>query len=90
MIEVVNQGKCFKAEIYKEAINKIGEETYSRYMDYDEDILINYVIFQIAKSMKYVEKYAAEIGDDRRPFAVDTWEKAYEKACCFTAPLPEY
>ena len=57
MIEVVNQGKCFKAEIYKEAINKIGEEAYSRYMDYDDDILINYVFFQIAKSMKYVEKY---------------------------------
>ena len=35
----------------------MGEEVYSRYMDYDDDILLNYVIFQIAKSMKYVEKY---------------------------------
>ena len=57
MIEVINQGKCYKTEIYKEALNRMGEETYSRYMDYDDDIIINYAIFQIAKSMKYVEKY---------------------------------
>ena len=28
--------------------------------------------------LRFVEKYAAEIGDDRRPFSVSTWEKAYE------------
>lgn len=28
--------------------------------------------------LRYVEEYAEKIGDTRRPFAVDTWEKAYE------------
>ena len=28
--------------------------------------------------LRYVEEYADKIGDTRRPFAVDTWEKAYE------------
>lgn len=28
--------------------------------------------------LRFVEKYAAEIGDDQRPFSVFTWEKAYE------------
>ena len=26
----------------------------------------------------FVEQYAKEIGDERRPYALDTWEKAYE------------
>lgn len=28
--------------------------------------------------LKYVEEYAKEIGDDRRPYSVETWEKAFE------------
>lgn len=35
--------------------------------------------------LRYVEEYAEKIGDTRRPFAVDTWEKAYklwEKEYC--------
>ncbi|MBR4085221.1 MAG: metallophosphoesterase family protein [Lachnospiraceae bacterium] len=28
--------------------------------------------------LRFVEEYANQIGDIRRPFAVDTWEKAYE------------
>ena len=28
--------------------------------------------------LQFIWKYAAEIGDERRPFALDTWEKAFE------------
>lgn len=28
--------------------------------------------------LAFTEQYAREIGDDRRPYALDTWEKAYE------------
>ena len=28
--------------------------------------------------LRYVEEYADKIGDTRRPYVVDTWEKAYE------------
>ena len=27
--------------------------------------------------LEFVEKYAMEIGDTRRPFSVPTWEKAF-------------
>ena len=32
----------------------------------------------IAFFLRFVNKYAEEIKDERRPFAVDTWEKAFE------------
>ena len=28
--------------------------------------------------LEFVEKYANEINDERRPYSVETWEKAYE------------
>ena len=28
--------------------------------------------------LRFVEEYADKIGDKRRPFMLDTWEKAYE------------
>ena len=28
--------------------------------------------------LEFAEQYAQEIGDTRRPFAVETWKKAYE------------
>ena len=57
LVEVLINGKCFKTKIYKKAINKMGEEKYSRFMDYDEDIILNYINFQTAESMKYVAKF---------------------------------
>lgn len=32
----------------------------------------------LAFFLRFVEKYAKEIGDERRPFSVSTWEQAYE------------
>ena len=29
--------------------------------------------------LKYVEEFAQRIGDERRPFAHDTWQAAYEE-----------
>ena len=57
IIEVLINGRCVKSKIYKEAVNHLGVEAYSRYMNYDGDIIVNYAIFQTAKSMKYVAKY---------------------------------
>ena len=57
LVEVLINGKCIKAKVYKTAINKMGEERFSRFMDYSEDIIMNYINFQIAQSMKYVAKF---------------------------------
>ena len=50
-------GKFFKTKIYKIAINKLGKERYSRYMISGEDDLINNIIFNTAKSAKFISKY---------------------------------
>ena len=50
-------GKCIRTEIYKKAIYKLGEERYSRHMIKHEDILMNYALFNTARSYKFVGKY---------------------------------
>ena len=49
--------KCIKTDIYKIALKKIGKERYSRYMRYEEDRAVLYVLFNIAESIKFVGKY---------------------------------
>ena len=50
-------GKCFRTKIYKKAINKMGEERYTRRMIRHEDILMSYVLCNTARSYKFVGKY---------------------------------
>ena len=49
--------KCIKTSLYKEAIKKMGEKRISRYVLIFEDIYINYIIFNIANSFKFVSRY---------------------------------
>ena len=57
LISVYLWSKCIKTKIYKKALNLLGEERYSRYMLRDEDLLVNYIIFNIAESFKFLGKY---------------------------------
>ena len=50
-------GKCIKTKIYKKALNKLGEERYSRYMIRHEDVVATFILFNTAESYKYVGKY---------------------------------
>ena len=50
--------KCIKSNIYKQALNKIGEEKYSRFMIAHEDAVASFIIFNTAYSYKYVLKYS--------------------------------
>ena len=50
-------GKCFRTEIYKKAINKMGEKRYTRRMIRHEDILMIYVLCNTANSYKFIGKY---------------------------------
>ncbi len=54
--EVLIHSKCIKTKIYQEALNKLGEKRYSRYMVSREDDLANYIIFNTAKVAKFVPK----------------------------------
>ena len=49
--------KCIKTSLYKEAIIKLGEKRISKYILIFEDIYVNYVLFNLAKSFKFVNKY---------------------------------
>ena len=49
--------KCIKTEIYQKTINKIGKEKYSRHIIVFEDLIMNYALFNTAKSYKFVGKY---------------------------------
>lgn len=50
-------GKCIKSEIYKNALNKLGVNRYTRFMIRYEDILTNYMIFNTARSFIFIKKY---------------------------------
>ena len=57
LVEVVLNGKCIKTKIYKQALNKLGEERYSRYMLSHEDVVATIILFNTAESFKFVGKY---------------------------------
>ena len=55
--EVYIHSKCIKTKVYQEALKKYGVERYSRYMVAGEDDLDNCIIFNTAKSAKFLPKY---------------------------------
>ena len=48
--------KSIKTDIYKKAVNILGIERYSKYVCWAEDTSINFVIFNIASSFRYIYK----------------------------------
>jgi len=48
--------KCIKSKIYKKAVHIFGIQRYSKYICWAEDTIINFIIFNIAESCKYVHK----------------------------------
>ena len=56
-MEVYIFAKCIKTKIFKEALNKLGMERYSRHMVLDDDLITNYILFNTAKIIKFVPKY---------------------------------
>ena len=55
--DILIHGKFFKTKIYKKAINRLGKERYSRYIISGEDDIITNIIFNTAKSAKFISKY---------------------------------
>ena len=49
--------KCIKSSIYKEAVNLMGFGRYSNYLSWAEDTIIIFIIFNLAKSFKYIYIY---------------------------------
>ncbi len=55
--DVTLWGKIIKTSIYIEAINLLGKERYTTYISWAEDTCMNYIIFNIANSFKFIHKY---------------------------------
>ena len=49
--------KCIKTHIYKKSVNLLGIRKFSKFLSWAEDTSINFIIFNLAKSFKYVYKY---------------------------------
>ena len=50
-------GKGIKSQLYKKAINALGEERYSVYNCWNEDITMVFIIFNFAQNCKVIRKY---------------------------------
>ena len=55
--DVTIWGKIIKSNIYINAINLLGKKRYSTYISWAEDTSMNHVIFNIANSFKFIDKY---------------------------------
>ena len=55
--DVTIWAKCIKSKIYKDAIKMLGAKRYSFFVSWGEDAIINYIIFNIAQSFRFVHKY---------------------------------
>jgi len=49
--------KCIKTKIYREAIISLGLEKYSKFISWAEDTSVNIILFNIAKSFTFINKY---------------------------------
>ena len=49
-------GKCIKTEIYKRALELIGEEIYTQNICWCEDRIINFALFRVANSFKFINR----------------------------------
>ena len=57
MHDVTIWAKCIKKNIYKEAILMLGRKRYSLFVSWAEDAIINVIIFNVAKSFIFINKY---------------------------------
>ncbi len=55
--EVVIFAKLIKSLIYKNALNKLGKDRFSRYMVLGEDDIANIIIFNTANIAKFINLY---------------------------------
>ena len=55
--EVRIWSKCIKHSIYRKAINALGRKRYSFFMSWAEDTSMVFILFNVAKSFRFITKY---------------------------------
>ena len=54
LIDALIWGKCIKTEIYKKALQLLGEEIFESNISWSEDRIVNFAIFKVANSFKFI------------------------------------
>ena len=57
LIDAYLWGKIIKATLYKRALQEIGEEIYTKRVCVSEDRIVDFALFRVANSFKYIEKF---------------------------------
>ena len=50
-------GKCIKTNTLKKTLKVIGKSIYEQKINYGDDRLINFILFKISKSFKYIKQF---------------------------------
>ena len=50
-------GKSIRAKALKDSLKKIGKKIYTIKLNYGDDRLINFVLFKVAKSFRYIKEF---------------------------------
>lgn len=50
-------GKCIKSDIIKMSIKVVGPNIYEQKINYGDDRIINFILFKLAESFKYINEY---------------------------------
>ena len=50
-------GKCIRKNIYIKTLKILGENVYTRNINFGEDRIVNFVLFIVAHSFKYINEY---------------------------------
>ena len=71
-------GKLIRTKVYKKALNRLGKERYSRFLILAEDDIACNIIFNTAKSAKFIAKYGYIYINNDGSFSKRVQSKAQE------------
>jgi len=57
LIDGVLWGKCIKTNIFKMSLKIVGNNVYRQKINYGDDRIINFILFKVANSFKYINEY---------------------------------
>lgn len=57
LIDALIWGKCIRTKVYKKALELLGEEIYMKNVCWSEDRIVNFALFKVANSFKFINHY---------------------------------
>ena len=74
LIDAYLWGKCIKSSIYVKALKFIGKEIYTKNVCWCEDRIVNFYLFRVANSFKFIKRYGI-IHNDNHKSVGNIWKK---------------